>query len=377
MAHMIRMNELAYKGAKPWHGLGFEVPENATGAEMLKIAGLNWLVESRLMGMQATAYEKGKDGGPFSLPVPDNFRAIVRQDTNEVFQMASNIWKPVQNAEIVEFFREYCEAGHATMETVGGLRDGAIVWALARLNGASDTKIGRGEGKADEVRGYMLLATAHDGSIATTGIPTQTRVVCWNTLRAALDIGAFGKQGKKQPTEFRMIHTAKFDEAKWQEARQTMGMAIEQIAQVNEVANELAKVKIDAEGRLQFVEKLLLSKGDLLETVISDQRPSGSALDAAISQTQGLTKEAREKRIGFVGRAILEAMLNSPGADFASSKDTMWGALNGVTFYADHASKTFSESNRMYNSWFGKNDNLKSDALNLAIEMSGIRVGQA
>ena len=257
------------------------------------------------------------------------------------------------------------------------LRDGAIVWALARLNGASDTKIGRGEGKADEVRGYMLLATAHDGSIATTGIPTQTRVVCWNTLRAALDIGAFGKQGKKQPTEFRMIHTAKFDEAKWQEARQTMGMAIEQIAQVNEVANELAKVKIDAEGRLQFVEKLLLSKGDLLETVISDQRPSGSALDAAISQTQGLTKEAREKRIGFVGRAILEAMLNSPGADFASSKDTMWGALNGVTFYADHASKTFSESNRMYNSWFGKNDNLKSDALNLAIEMSGIRVGQA
>jgi phage/plasmid-like protein (TIGR03299 family) len=365
------MNQLAYKGAKPWHGLGFEVPEGATGAEMLNIAGLNWQVETRSLGMPTT------NGKAFTLALPDSYRVVVRQDNDTVFQVASKLWKPVQNQEIVDFFREYCEAGNATMETVGALKGGGIIWALARLNGASDTKIGNGKnGKGDEVRGYMILATAHDGSLPTIGVPTQTRVVCWNTMRAALHIGASGKAGKKQVNEFRMIHTAKFDERKREEARKTMGMAIEQIAAVNEVANDLSKARIDEEGRLQFVERLLLNKGDLLQTIVQEQQPA-SILDAAVNATVGMTREAREKRVGFVGRAILDAIVNSPGANLPSAKDTWWGALNGCTFYADHAAKTFSESNRVYNAWFGKNDTLKSDALNLAIEMTGIRAAAA
>lgn len=58
MAHMIEMNQLAYKGARPWHGLGHSVSTTATGAEMLEIAGLNWPVESRILGMQSAACSK-------------------------------------------------------------------------------------------------------------------------------------------------------------------------------------------------------------------------------------------------------------------------------------------------------------------------------
>jgi hypothetical protein len=95
----------------------------------------------------------------------------------------------------VDFFHEYCNAGHATMETVGGLRDGAVVWALARLNGGSTRTIGAN----DELRGYMLLATSHDGSLRTIGKPTQVRVVCHNTLTAAV--------GEKTANTFSMKHT--------------------------------------------------------------------------------------------------------------------------------------------------------------------------
>ena len=45
MAHMIENNMIAYRGEKPWHGLGFQVDENTTGIEMLKIAGLDWKVQ--------------------------------------------------------------------------------------------------------------------------------------------------------------------------------------------------------------------------------------------------------------------------------------------------------------------------------------------
>ena len=53
MAHMIENNMMAYVGAKPWHGLGFEVPVGATGQQMLEIAGFNWLVQRRAFAMRS------------------------------------------------------------------------------------------------------------------------------------------------------------------------------------------------------------------------------------------------------------------------------------------------------------------------------------
>ena len=150
-----------------------------------------------------------------------------------------------------------------------------------------------------------------------------------------------------------------------------MGMAIEQVSETNALANQLAAVNIDGEGRLEFLERLLLNQGSVLETVIS-ATPTGSVLDQVVAKTAENSREAREKRIGFVGRAILAAMVESPGADLPSAKDTMWGAVNGVTFYADHLAKSFSESNRVYNSWFGGNNKLKTDAMQVAVQMAGL-----
>ncbi len=137
MAHMIENNMMAYKGQEPWHGLGFKVDDNATGAEMLVSAGLDWKVQRRAIAMRPGNGDKST----MLTSQLDEYRAIVRSDNDTVFQVASNRYQPVQNAEIIDFFREYCEAGHARMETVGGLRNGAVVWALARLNGGSTRDI--------------------------------------------------------------------------------------------------------------------------------------------------------------------------------------------------------------------------------------------
>ena len=112
MAHMIENNMIAYKNETPWHGLGFRVDNNATGQEMLEVAGLNWLVQRRALAMRTT-----KVGDTSMLVEPlKEFKAIVRSDNDFVFAIPTARYQVVQNAQIVDLFREYCEAGHASME---------------------------------------------------------------------------------------------------------------------------------------------------------------------------------------------------------------------------------------------------------------------
>lgn len=329
MAHMIDGNSFAYVGAAAWHGLGVKVADGATGAEMLKAAGMEWRVQRRAIAMRPSDGSKDR----MVTAALDGYRAIVRSDNDFVFQVASSGYEPVQNAEIVDFFREYCEAGHATMETVGALKDGAVVWALARLNGGS-TKTLQG---VDELRGYMLLATSHDGSVRTTGKPTQVRVVCNNTLTAAF--------GEKSEHVFSMKHTRKFGAADRENAQKVMGMASAQVARTNDLAAELAAVTIDHDGWMTFIGKLL---GE--ENVI----------------------DAKTADLSRVAAAIQDATIESPGSNLVTARGTLWGAVNGVTWYADRTARARSDSNRLFSSWFGPNESLKKSAMNVALEMAGI-----
>ena len=42
MAHLV--DSLAWSGQVPWHGLGTKLPENVTGEDMVRVAGLDWNV---------------------------------------------------------------------------------------------------------------------------------------------------------------------------------------------------------------------------------------------------------------------------------------------------------------------------------------------
>lgn len=330
MSHQIVNNQMAYVGAEPWHGLGVQLPEGATGIQMLQAAGMDWKVNRHVLAM------KDANGALVTGPLA-NFRAIVRSTDLHVYQIATDSYQPVQNLEVAEFFREYCDAGHATMETFGGLRDGAVVWALAKLNGGSNANLGSG----DELRGYMLLATSHDGSLKTIGQPTQVRVVCHNTLTAAL--GA-----RDAVHTFRLSHRSKFDQRMKDEARKVMGLAIEQVSKANELAAELAKVTIDQSGWMDFMTKLMGS--------------SEAVIDPATAE---LTRVAED---------IREATISSPGSGLATAKGTMWGAVNGVTYFVDHVKRSRSQQNRVWSAWFGDGDRMKNSAVQVACEMAGITV---
>jgi phage/plasmid-like protein (TIGR03299 family) len=347
-------NMLAYKGQTPWHGLGYSVPLNATGADMLNTAKLNWQVQRRSIAMRPGDGDRSR----MLVDPLSGYRAIVRSDNDQVFQVATDRYQPVQNAQIVDFFREYCEAGNAIMETVGGLKGGAIVWALAKLNGGNMIVDG-----VDELRGYMLLATSHDGSVRTVGKPTQVRVVCWNTLSAAL-------QGAKGANEFRMKHTRKWTPAVAKEAQEVMGLAIEQVRETNTLANKLSHVRLDGKGKVEFLHRLLNSDKDAPVT-FADYDPTAEDVDRVLKSFEADVSTQEVEGLGRVGQSILEATYASPGAKMVTADGTMWGMVNGVSFYSDHI-RGRAQDSRLANAWFGAGDLLKRRALEVATEMAGI-----
>ena len=351
MAHMIENNMIAYRGEKPWHGLGFQVDENTTGIEMLKIAGLDWKVQRRALAM------RDSNGENLITAELEGYKAIVRSDNNVCFGIPTKRYNVVQNEEIVKLFREYCEAGHAKMETVGTLRNGAVVWALAKLNGGTATTLKGG----DKMEGYILFSTSHDGTLSTVGKATSVRVVCYNTMSAALKGGV----------DFKVKHSTKWTAEKAQDAKDKLGMASEQIMQFNAVAAALANVPIDKQGQIEYLSRLMSGKL-LLNTIDDSKIPTGNDLLKSIEGIATLSGSP-ENVLNRVGKSILDAMIDSPGANLESAKGTLWGAVNGVSYYTDHQAGRTQDS-RLSNAWFGQNDELKRSAMQTAIQMAGVRV---
>jgi phage/plasmid-like protein (TIGR03299 family) len=357
MAARIENNETAWKGETPWHGLGFNVPMNATSDEMIEKANLGWQVVRRTLAMRDMSYTPPEGKGMRMLQEPlKHFKAIVREDNNTVFQIASDRYQVVQNTDIIKFFDEFINAGNAILEVVGAIDGGAKIWALARLK-VAEANLGGG----DILKPYLLITTSHDGTGATIAKPTQIRVVCNNTLQMAL------REDRK--AEVRVRHNQAWTQALADAAKAQLGIAVEKIAEMNSLALQFSKVKVDGKNRIEFLRRLLNVKP---EPVVAPE-PTEADIDAVLASLSGTT-EVTDKEIEALGRRgadILEATLTSPGSNLVTAKGTLWGVLNGVTYYVDHVRGRTVDS-RLSNAWFGSGATLKQDAVEIAQEMAGI-----
>lgn len=306
MAHEVE--SMAYARAVPWHGLGAQVSADVTAEEMLEAAGLNWRVKMCPM----TAEFEGEH-----VKVPGRF-ALIRDKDKKVMTVASEAWTPVQNSDILSFFKNYVEAGGARLETAGSLRGGARVWALASLDHSFEARPG------DKVKGYLLLTGSHVVGCATTASTTQVRVVCANTLRMA---------ESNQQLHYKQNHLREFD---FSAAKAHIESAHEELVTAEKIAKQLVSLK--------------LSVYDALEKAILPVFAPNVDMDL-----EAITKAVNEPAL--LPRTISEIMdsyYNAPGAD----PDTGWGAMNAVTHWTDHICGRDS-STRLFRSWIGDNSKNK------------------
>jgi len=165
--------QMAYVGEVPWHGLGTRVEPNLTPQEMLEVAGLNWRVEKH------DVFYKNENGTFERAPKK---QALVRSSDGQYMDIVSDNWNPVQNEDVFGFFDEYVKKGGMEMHTAGSLKDGKMIWALAKV-GESFSLFG---GK-DEVDSYLLLSNPHQFGKGVDIRFTPIRVVCNNTLSLSLE----------------------------------------------------------------------------------------------------------------------------------------------------------------------------------------------
>lgn len=311
MAHNVET--MAFTNEVPWHGLGKRVNDSLTTDDMLREAGLDWLVERRNM-----IIPQPEGSREFPIPV-EGFAALVRDKDNAVLDVVGSRYVPTQNHEVFEFFREFVEAGSAKMDTAGSLMGGRYVWALASL-GRSFKINGN-----DEVGGYLLAASPHQQGKSLIFKFTAVRVVCNNTLSLALR--SSGGQ------EWRMSHRRHFDEVAIEDAKEALGIANEQMTTFEANARKLHKMKLSEQDVIRVFARAH-GVEDVSE-VVKDFSLAGPKL-----------------------QTTFEIYKRAPGAELG----TGWGALNAITYYCDHVVGR-GQDRRLTNAWLGKHAVLKERVL--------------
>ena len=149
-----------------------ELTPGASIEEWTKQAGLGYTVlESPVQYATPASTE---------LQVWPDRKVLHRSDTGAPLAVVSDGYHVVQPVEVMDFFRKLADIGGFELETAGALSHGKRVWALASVGAGADVVDG------DTVKPYLLLGTSYDGTMATVAKFTTIRVVCNNTITAAV-----------------------------------------------------------------------------------------------------------------------------------------------------------------------------------------------
>jgi phage/plasmid-like protein (TIGR03299 family) len=275
------VQSMAYVGETPWHGLGHRLTPNQPLEVWAQQAGMDWRIETanvRFVADRSLSYAGLLRAYPGQ-------KVLYRSDTKAPLSVVSKRFKVVQPAEILEFYRDLTEIGGYELETAGVLKEGRKLWALARIN-QSITLKGR-----DAVNGYLLLATACDGTLATTAQFTSVRVVCNNTLAVALG---------ESTGSVKVSHRSEFDA---QTVKQQLGVAIIPWSSFSDYIKELANCRVAEKTIESFLVKVF-AYGHL------NMASHGPAFN----------EHAAQKVLALQGK----------GSGLSSAKGTAWGLLNSV-----------------------------------------------
>lgn len=310
---------MAYAGEKPWHGLGNKLAPQQSIEVWKKNAGMDWQIES-----SEVRYISGNNSVGVINAFPEQ-KVLYRSDTKAPLAVVSKRFHVVQPGEILEFYRDLTAYNGFELETAGVLREGRKFWALAKT-GQSSTLKGR-----DRVDGYLLLATACDGTLATTAQFTSVRVVCNNTLQIALG---------NTSGAIKVPHRSQFDP---EAVKRQLGITVSSWDGFVARMKALVDRPVDPD-----------SVEGLLRRVLTYAAPDGKA------------PVVNEQAMATV-RSLYEG--GGRGALMASSRGTAWGLLNSVTEYVDHHRRARSDDHRRDAAWFGQGAQIKQRAWDEAIRL--------
>ncbi len=321
MAHNIN----TYIGRQAaWHKLGTVTGKYQTTDELLSDPGFQYVVfKSQLrdgLGRPVDAW------GTFRWNLADKVQG--RKDAATFLGVVGEDYAVMQHDEGFKSIEALMNtAGNAFYETAGVLGAGEKVWALADLGLAA--KVGD-----DVQKGYLLFSTGHDGSMAHSYRVCMTRVVCQNTLNAALS--------EKTKASLTIRHT-KNAMNRLTDAREALSLLSHDVVRIEDKLNYLAGRKMNRESMTAIMDRLF----------------------PKAKNTEGEAKETT-RRANILADVLKIYELNDGNA-FPEQRGTAYNLLNAITNYVDHERST-KDDGRAESALFGSGDTLKSKAMEVIYE---------
>src|SRR5882672_5037420 len=277
MAHQIDHSKgkaafISYQ-APAWHGLGKVFNQEISIEEALKESGLDFHVD-KLPNVH-------RFNTPFGIQeiVSDSSFFTIRTDTNKVLgDRLGSIYTVYQNTDALAIVDELLKTKKVIIETVGAIDDGRKVFTCLKLKSSIVV------GGSDEVYQYVLLANGHDGSMAITAMPTNIRVVCNNTLSAAL-AGATGAH--------KIRHTSKAAD-RVKEAFEIMGLLEDNTKSNSAAYNAMKANSLTKQEFFDYIGNIFITSEEIGKLQIGDK----DALSTRKKNTISKVLEFSETGIG-------------------------------------------------------------------------------
>jgi phage/plasmid-like protein (TIGR03299 family) len=244
------------------------------------------------------------DGNPVRYIEVPNKRAMMRSDTGDVLGVASDKYQPHQYSEwLIDNVGTLLDAGEGEVGigSAGILKNGAVAWV--QIERPESVSFG-----GDEHRPFLTAATSCDGSLATSYRTGSQRVVCDNTLTAAL---------RRDEAAWSIRHTSR-SLARIDEARQALEIAFAEHDQFAADVEQLMNTTVSTR-QWEYIVDINLPLA-----------PSGETTP----------KQRLDRRVELSAMYFADPRV----AEFAG---TAWGALQAFNTHRQHEARVRKSTNRV------------------------------
>lgn len=316
-------NQLMYVGETPWHGYGKQLPNLATAEEAIVAANLDWSVKKTPV----------KSSQGIELGTQNVLECV---ETGVPFGVVGNLYVPVQNRDAFTFFDAVTQDPNGPKYvTAGSLNGGTVIWILAQLPSFINVT------DSDVVMEYILLTYRHDGKGLTRMKWCPIRVVCQNTLNAALGVlsNQIGFNHLEPLTSPRRV----------------------------EAAQDALCIARDSHLSFEHIAKAM-----------AEHKPSIAEVNGVISKLFPVRDEEKVPvQTGEIRFEVLRLFDEGRGNDLPGVAGSSWALYNAVTEYTDYYrpvnARVMSEIDTRTNSvLFGSSAILKEKAFAVIADMVGV-----
>ena len=302
---------------KPWTYRGSVNVENCkTAAEVMSVAGLNWNVaKCELVAKMPThdIYAKEKDafimGDSIYKTCPNAF-ATYRTDYNIPLGIVKERYTPVQNVEAFTFFDGAIGKDKAIWQTAGFFGNGERIFVSAKLPKNIFVS-------GDPVENYLVFTTSHDGSSGVKILFTPIRVVCENTLNAAIATS----------TNYISFRHTKSVHSNLDIAAEILGICETRIVALQEQFNIMRKIQMTDDKAQQIFANVILTEDEQFRI-----KQTGHTIGQIITRDW---RAINDSQVSMKKVNTLSEINNYYFAGIGQKEilGTAWGVYNAITGY--------------------------------------------